>query len=230
MKIRVMTDKGIQKFREYLSNLKNGNNPEKPDLNTEENSKLFVPEIEIEDSPEFENKYEMAEYLYGLLKENNIPDYKGLWTWIAYHWFEILLGGKKRPTKDEHYIQEDETDHWLFHRHLVSSSYNIYKIHGEKSLFFLCGPVFKHPDTIEQLASRQSIIKNKEVIKVVWKIYMDQKRKKPKEGCTSSKNKGNIRRFVDFINQIELTYDISNMSENEIYRLIPGEIKEWEKK
>jgi hypothetical protein len=228
--VRVLNQKGIDEFRKYINELRKGNvSYSSPDLNNAEFSNEFVPNVKIEHK-NFESRYEMAEYLHKKFHSedtrNNISNKSGLWTWLAYYWFDIICplnNGIRKIKEDVRYIHENSDDYRHFHRHLISVNYHIYNIHAEKSILLLYSPCYEHNDFIEQFASREFIISSRGLMDGAYDIYWDKTQKKPKKGSTSHNTICNIRRFISFIQQIELTYDIYNMEKNDILRLLPKE-------
>jgi hypothetical protein len=237
MNLRIMLQEGEQKFKEYIHNLRANPHYQRPDLNTEPFSKEFSPVISIDKTRQFNSKMELAEYLQscfegaGLKREDVLP-LNGLWTWLAYIWFD-QLAPITNPATGERVIREDakyicSSDYRDYYRHLVSGPYSIYSLHGaDNSNIFLYSRVNEHNDFIEQFASRQFIISHKNIVEAIHRLYFDCQRRQPKKGAQSRKKLGNIRRFVSVIQQFELTYDIYTMSADSILKLLPSEFDEW---
>lgn len=62
------------------------------------------------------------------------------------------------------------------------------------------------------------------------RLYWDDKSQRPKRGAAPNKRKpGTLRRFVDVIQQLELTYDLYSMDGREILTLLPDEFTPWRK-
>jgi len=235
--LRIMLPEGEQKFREYIHNLKIDPSTPRPDLNNMPFSKEFSPLIPIDETGQFNSKLEFAEYLQncfdqaGLRREEVLPR-NGLWTWLAYIWFD-QLAPITNPATAERVIKEDakyicSSDYRDYYRHLVSGPYSIYSLHGaENSRIFLYSRVNEHNDFIEQFASRQFIISHKNIVEAIYRLYFDSKKRQPKEGAQTRTRPGNIRRFVRVIQQFELTYDIYTMSADSILDLLPPEFDEW---
>jgi len=237
MNLRVMLPEGEQKFREYIHNLKTEPSTPRPDLNNKPFSEEFSPVVSIDEGKQFNSKMELAKYLQncfagaGLKRENVLPR-NGLWTWLAYVWFD-QLAPITNPATDERDIKEDakyicSSDYRDYYRHLVSGPYSIYSLHdADNSNIFLYSPVNEHNDFIEQFASRQFIISHKNIVEAIHRLYFDSQRGQPKRGAQTRRKPGNIRRFVSVIQQFELTYDIYTMSAESILNLLPPEFNDW---
>lgn len=235
--VRIMLKDGEQIFREYIQSLRRNPNSDRPDLDKEQYSKEFNPKIEVEENKSFNSKLDLAKYLEERFNKanvgrNDILGENGLWTWLAYCWLNQLApstdDGSREIREDARYICND--DYRDYYRHLIAGPYSIYSLHGEEnSRLFLCSPVNKHNDFIEQFASRQFIISSKKIVQAISELYFNQEEKKPKTGVLSRNKKGNIRRFIRIIQQFELTYDIYNMEPEEIKNLLPDEFNEWKR-
>ncbi|MGB9748150.1 MAG: hypothetical protein ACPLXM_14585 [Bacteroidales bacterium] len=179
---------------------------------------------------------ELAEYLQqrfemaGLRREHVLGK-NGLWTWLAYIWFDQLA--PINSAMGTRYIKEDakyicSSEYRDYYRHLVAGPYMIYSLHGrENSRIFLYSPVCEHNDFIEQFASRQFIISHQNIVEAISRLYLDSGNNQPKRGSQTRTRRGNIRRFVRIIQQFEPTYDIYTMSPDQILNLLPDEFNEW---
>jgi hypothetical protein len=77
------------------------------------------------------------------------------------------------------------------------------------------------------LVSRQNIITNEALIEAFDRLYWDSQSNHPKSGAQSRRRGGNFRRLLSFIQQVELTYDLHAMSDDEILTLLPVEYNAW---
>lgn len=234
MKVKVFTDDGVNKFRDFLIQLKT--NPEviKPDLSAKEYSENFQPEILVDENKIFSSRMELAEYLdqtflnSGVKAQTIITNDK-LWTWLTYLWFDQICpkyGDVRKIRELVRYICS--TDWRKYYRHYVASSFRIYTTLGrENSLLFLNRLVDDHGDYNEQLASRQEIISSPNLIKVAHTLYWDVNENRPKRGGSDRKKPGNLRRLIKLFGQIELTYDIFSMKSDEIVKTLPKEFEPW---
>lgn len=233
--IRVLTEKGKQLFADYLSKLRSGTLQAIPGdtLSHGPCSEPFKPLGHIDDIP-FTSRIEMGKYLGKVFAEAGVPrneliENTGLWSWLALTWFDQLC-----PKKDDGTRKVGETARYVctsnwrnYYRHLVASSWLIHSLHGEFSRLMLQCPVYKHNDFAEQLASNQSIISRRPLIEVADTLYWDIKEARPKHNASNRHSKGNVRRLVSFVHQIELTYDLHRTSRNEIMALLPTEFAQW---
>lgn len=234
---RVLNSTGIKKFENYLINLKEHGSAEYPArvLQDDACTEIFEGKVEV-NCRTFDTKFDAAEYLYskfGRLPQARIQYNRGLWAWLALFYFEAICpvagNGDRRVGESVRYIPPapGTSEFWQkYYRHLLAGPYRIYYVHKKYSAIFLQRPVHVHGELSEQLASRQDIIANTNLIKAVDRLYVDRSRDAkgiPKSGITSRDKPGTLRRLVDIVQQLELTYDLYCMSEKEIINLLPRE-------
>lgn len=235
--LRIMLSEGEGEFQNYINQLKSNPSTQRPDLDNPPYSQEFSPRVIIDESHTFRSKMEMAECLdrtftqTGVRREDVIGK-NGLWTWLAYLWFDQLapvdgVTGKRQIGETAKYICS--SDYRDYYRHFVAGPYNIYYLHGNNSGVFLYSPVDEHNDFIEQIASRQFIISHPNIIEAFSILYFDRASGRPKRGAQSRRRPGNIRRFVKIIQQFELTYDMYSMSPEQIIDLMPEEFSGWKR-
>jgi len=233
--IRIMTDEGENEFSNYFNQLKSDSGYPRPDLSTPPYSEEFCPRVMINETKQFQSKLELAKYLDDFftqsnLKREDVLGRNGLWTWLAYLWFDQLApfdnSGNRLIGEMAKYICS--SDYRDYYRHFVAGPYMIYSLHGKNnSRIFLYSPVYEHNDFIEQIASRQFLIAHRNLVEAFSILYLDSASGKPKRGAQSRKKPGNIRRFVRIVQQFELTYDLYEMRPEQIIDLLPPEFDAW---
>jgi len=232
--IRVFSDLGIGKFRQYIMDLKNNIQTVRPDLNVEPYSTEFQPLVEIDENRIFQTKLEVGEYIKNQMdnaeiSRKGILENRNLWTWFAYIWFNQLCPKKNAnliPRETAKYIYS--SDYRDYYRHLIAAPFSIYSLYERNnSLLFLYNKPYEHNDFIEQIAARQKIISHENLIVVLHRLYWHESSNRPKRGVQSRQQPGNFRRFVKIIDQFELTYNIFTMSPDEIMNLLPDEFSQW---
>jgi hypothetical protein len=232
--LRYMLKEGEESFREFLSKVRENHSIEKPDLNKEPFSKEFLPEIIINDGVTFKTKQELAEYLKKVfetsgVKREDVIGNKGLWTWLAYIWFEQITNNRKNILKrNEHYICTSPSNYRRYYIHLIAPPYIIYSLYGlPLSKLFVYNPPWEINDFTERVAANQFLISHKNIIEAIYRLYFDESRGRPKPGAVSGDVEGSIRRFIKVIQQFEFTYDIYSMSSDQIIDLLPQEFNRW---
>lgn len=74
------------------------------------------------------------------------------------------------------------------------------------------------------------MISNKALIEAVDKLYFDPEAEgvgQPKRGALTRTRAGNLRRLVAVIDQLDLTYDLYAMNNQQILELLPREFDRW---
>ena len=236
VRVRILNENGIRIFREYLADLRRGGgaNPPEEILEDAWYSAKLPGNAEV-DRHAFENRQEAAKYLYGILRplgDTKVERNVGLWTWLSLFYFDQVCPedkkGKRKPGRDYRHILE--LDFRRHYRHLLAGAFSIFRLHGETSPLLLYGALTKIPIFHEHLASRQGLITNKGVIRAANLLYFDRKTKRPKRLAAARDSKpGTLFRFIDVIQQLDLTYDLYSMSGEEVLDLLPREFEEWRK-
>lgn len=232
--VRVLTNKGTQIFKEYLAEIRNGSTKAPPyELLTDSRSSAEIQwEVEIE-KRDFDNKLDAAKFLYErlqILPHLQVDQHVGLWSWLSLYYFDLVCpkNEKGRRLPGQNYRHILDTDFRLYYRHLLTGPYNTYKLHGEKAPLLLSGPLYQLNKYYQELSSRQGFFTNKGIIEAANILYFDIEKGHPKRGAAVTSNKpGTIYRFIDVVQQLDLTYDIYSMSGDEILALLPSEFDEW---
>jgi hypothetical protein len=231
--IRVLNETGLLKFRDYLMQL--GTTPSL-DPTTEwltdpATSNAFSPEVQI-DNRNFETRFQLAQYLYGFapLREPAVRQNIGLWSWLSLLFFDQLCPkdneGNRTPREVYSYILSRDYRH--YYRHLLATGFFIYDVHREHARVVLFPAMNTHGDFVEQLASRMELITNRGLIEAVDMLYYDASGTgSPKRGATNRKKKGTLRRLIDILGQLDLTYDLYGMTASQLLDLLPNEFDRW---
>ena len=236
VRIRELNDAGIEKFKYFLLAMRDTGESETSLtelLSDETYTRLLPNKIEVEPG-KFSTKYEIAEYLHEKVSRIS-PDKKyrniGMWTWLAAFYFDVLCPNDDEDNKkvgaDSRYILNGEEWDRIF-RHLLAGPVMIYDLHRANSIILLYNPVDETGDFLAQLMGRQEIGTNRGVIEAAKKLYWDDEKKRPKRGSSPQEHKpGTLRRFVDVLQQFDMTYDLYSITGEELIRLLPDEFKLW---
>lgn len=232
MEVRVLNSEGVRQFREYLNQIRTGAAVPVPQglLTDPATSEPIAGKTEV-GQVKFASKFESAKYFSDRFAGVRDIDHNvGLWSWLALFYFDQLCpldaSGQRQVREDSRYIPG--TGWRRYYRHLLAAPFRVYRNHGDNARLLLLDPVDKIGDIWEQLASRQEIITNLGILCTATLLYLDTKRDRPKRGAVSTKRKpGTLRRFVDLIQQLDLTYDLYSMQPTEILGLLPAEFDSW---
>ena len=232
--VRVMFPEGENQFRQYLTQVRSDPSVTRPDLNNVQYSKEFSPQIMVDERRIFNLKLDLAKYLNSCFKDagvkrEDVVGNNGLWTWLAYLWFEQLTNARRNILKrEEHYICTTPSNYQRYYIHLVAPLYIIYsQIPLPFSKLFLYNPPWEINDFTERVAANQFLISHQNIIEVIYRLYFDEQQGRPKSRATSRDVEGGVRRFIKVFQQFELTYDVYLMTPEEIIELLPQEFNSW---
>ncbi len=237
MKIRKLTDNGIERFRDYLAGLRQGSKTPPPAglLENAEFSSPFEGDPEI--APQtFGTRLDLARYLDQVLDgifDGSLQDDVHLWSWLSLYFFDQVCpleeNGLRKPGRDYRHILEPGYPYG--HRHLLAGPYLVYSVYGlgeRLSRLLMWTPLHMESMFHHELASRQSLITNKGVLDAADQLYFNASESKPKRGALMKKNApGTLQRFIDVIQQLDLTYDLYSLNGQEILALLPPEFDKW---
>jgi len=229
---RILTPEGVETFREYLSRVQEDPLCAPPDLNDAACSRPFSPRVDLDSDATFESKLELAEYLHERFRgcSTQALAETHLWSWLAWLWFDMLAPVTKKRTRvirsDALYICTP--GYRTRYRHLVYGPFSVYCALGrDDSRLLLSGPVYRHGDFMEQVASRRYLMRGRGIIRLINRLYWDPGAGKPRRGALSYRKRGTLRRLIRVLEQFELTYNIYSMTEEQLLKLLPSEFDLW---
>ncbi len=233
-RVRTLNNQGIQRFKEYLSNLRQGSKGGPPEeiLKGNSFSSEFKGGTEVQTRP-FDGKLEMAKYLhekFQVFPHPQVDQDVGLWSWLSVYYFDLLCPennlGKRTPGRDYRYILD--LDFRVYRYHMLLGPYTTYKLHGAGAPLLLHGPLYETGRIYLELSARQAFITNRGIIEAANLLYFDATKGTPKRGAAvTARRPGTLFRFIDVIQQLDLTYDLYSMNGEEILGLLPQEFDEW---
>ena len=237
--LRVLTDEGITQFESYLVRLREDPKVVPPfELLTDPHASASIGKrINIEQRL-FASRREAATYLLdalGGLDRAEIDHNSALWTWLGLLYFDQLCpadgNGARRVRSKHRYVLprlEDPGHFQHYYRHLLAGAFTTMRLYQGAAKILLCGAIDKYDDFNEQLASRQKFITNSGLIEAVDLMYYDPSLRRPRRGAASNKRKpGTLRRLIDVVDQMDLTYDFYSMTGPQILGILPREFQGW---
>lgn len=234
--VRKLNKKGIEVFQIYINELNKGKkeSPLSPILYDEIYSSPIDPVIEIENIG-FSTRLDAARYfskIFSVLNPQQISIDVGLWSWLSLFYFDQVCPvdkvGMRYPGREYRHILEP--GYRFGHRHLLGGAYLVYVIFelGEEfSRLLLTTPINRENVFHHEITSRMNFISNKSILEAVSILYLDTKSNFPKKGSMNWKSPGNLRRFIDVLQQFEMTYDLFSLTGKQIIKLLPPEFEKW---
>ena len=240
--LRRLNPDGIARFEHYLVQLKAGDNPPSVQsvLTDASTSSLVEGEIAL-DRREFRDRFEFGEYLVqtlGPLDRRAISRDHGLWTWLALYYFDQLCPHPVDPDQVsalEAYILPAKYNFYDYYRHLVRTPWMVVADHGQFAKILLIPasagkgiPLAVRGEIIEQLASRQAVLRNRRIIEAAYRLYWDEQTHKPRPGTAGKKDaNGPPRRLGLVLRQLDLTHDLDVADPAALVEMLPKEFAKW---
>jgi hypothetical protein len=240
LKLRYLTNKGVERFRAYLAALRQGSQSPPP-YSLLEHPEFTAPlkgDAEVEQRT-FGSRLQLAQNLAHVLagaEQDGLENEVGLWSWLSLFYFDQVcpLGenGLRKPGRDYRHILEPGYPNG--HRHLLAGAWLVYSVYGlgdDLSRLLLWTPLHLESKFHHELAGRQTLITNKGILEAADKMYFRESEGHPQKGALIKKKApGTLQRFIDVIQQLDLTYDLYSMSGEEILALLPPEFDRWKTK
>jgi hypothetical protein len=184
----------------------------------------------------FKDKPGMVKYFgerFSMSPASQVESNVGLWSWLSLYYFDQVCpvnpSGRRTPGQDCRHILD--LDFRRYYRHLLDGPYNVYRLHGEQAPLMLYGPLDKISTFYEQLSCRQGFVTNIGVIEAANLLFFNPRTGRPKYGPGPMSGKpGTLLRFIDVVQQLDLTHDLYSMTGEEVLSLLPSEFDEWRPK
>lgn len=227
--VRRLNDQGLEAFQRHIQEMAKGIKLDTPTylLTDPKYSEELDIDCEVE-VRQFDTRFELGEYLVGALKgvsAQSIMGDSGFWSWLALYWFDQLCppqkNGTRRPSKPYNYVLSRNYNHRP--RHAVYTTWMLVERYGETARFLLSKQLHERGELIEQLAARQYLISCDGVVEAAKELYYDPDRKTFKRGATSRHRKGNVRRYISYLQQLDLTYDLGTIASDVLLGMLPDE-------
>jgi len=233
MKMRKLNESGIREFDRFIESLRNGDRKNTPGhlLSGEETSEALDWDLEL-DNRAFGSRYELGEYLVEKLStidSHRIMGDTGFWSALALFWFDQLCpeksDGSRNPSMVYNYILSENYNHRP--RHAIFTTWQLVNLFGEHARFLLSRELPVRGELIEQLMARQYFLSCEGVIEAASQLYYDPARKTFKKGSAGRTSAGCVYRFVNWLQQLEINYDLFSISCTDLMEIIPKEFERF---
>jgi hypothetical protein len=235
MKLSRLNATGVERFAKWLDLLR-GDGTLDPPLGLLQDpycTETIGVDVELKDEV-FLSRFEAASTLYAAFSSTGLTGIehdRGMWAWLSLFYIDStcpLVKGGRQPGAQARHIPEPH-NFQRYYRHLLAGPYRIYRAyrdHPETAMSLLCQPVHKPGDVVEQIAARQERVTNAGVVGLATRIYVDADKRHLKRGA-SGKGAGSVRRLIDLIDQLELTWDIALAQPSELASVLPKEFAKF---
>lgn len=241
--LRSFTDAGIDRAHQILADLDAGYAVDIENYILDD-SLTIVHSIEPNLCRQpFNNRFEAGKYFNDFLApyEGIIPDVernRGLWTWLAFCWLDLIAplqpDGSRKIGEWRKWILSSDRRHY---RHLLATPYRMYRTHADDPscvLLVLCGPVDTPGNITEQIASRPDVVKSRNIMQALTKMYYVPALTSAAEDFMASRI-GTLRdgastsavRMGKVLGQFYLTWDMFAMEPDQIVTMLPSEFDKF---
>jgi len=236
--LRRFNEAGMTEFARRIGLLRAGGSASIEDafVNDDALAPPVIPEIRLE-RPAFKTKRGAGEYLSErtrLARAKHGENDPGLWTWLAaWHWDAICpadTSGNRRVLNLFHYVYgHGFTSSHNQRRHLIAVAVRLFEL-APHSLLMLETPFHTMPKVVSEISGRVSLTRVKALPSLLDKLYWDSKAKRQKPGAVSPQvvTPGDLmHRLPTRIKQLEMTYDLVDLTADQLLNLLGDEFKQW---
>ncbi len=243
MTVKSLDKTGIAEFENWLDH--SSVEPPRYLLQDDRGSEFMGGVYQVDTSRIFSTSYELGQYLvnevfigvedrFGLL-----ADYD-MWSWLSLAFIDSLVKkgrgtGAGKPLAKPHYTLQSPR---LTYRLITRTSWDLVFLHGEAAKVALGSLKSPWGEMAEQMTSRQEIYAHRSFWPVANALYasldgsvkMGATSQRTREASRDPKNKtglGSIRRLPFTFKQFERTYNLRQMTNDQISYLLPIEYKKW---
>lgn len=184
---------------------------------------------------EYDNAKEMADAVLASLGGNDVYPLlprTGLWAWLTFvlrdQLFKKAPDGTWKVGEIHRWYPGDPNDYQKAQRHLVRMPVTLRATFGDVVDHLLCGDVSVHGQVRESLTSQQNMF-NASFQGAAKLLYFDvasgrnKKNVGDKEGKGRFKGAGSVRRLATVKRQLDVTWDLEDLSPDEILQTLPPE-------
>jgi hypothetical protein len=242
IRIRRFNEQGLARMREFLdsqTSVEGQTVDFKRDLHpilTDASLTSHVPNIvEADANRTFRRRYDLAEYLHGLIPKLGLADPTrdaGLWAWLALLWFDQLAPASKEGRKVGELAKWVPDYRRKEYRHLILGPYQIFLAVADsprRGLALLHNPPHTPGELVGQLAATQDVAQSKAAIGAATQLYYDMAAQKLAHGAGGS-GPGSPRRFRTILDQLDRTFDLQSITEDRLLALLPKEFNRYKKR
>lgn len=226
---RKLNEQGLREFEKFIDHLRSGNEQNTPFylLDDAVYSESIDLGIDFQQDRKFENRYAMGKVFVESTRNADLQPYmgdRGFWSWFALFWFEQLCpvkGSQRNPSKSYNYVLSKNYNHRP--RHAIYMTWQLVKRYGEESQFMLCKPMNTRGEITEQLMARQEILSAEGAMRLASSLYFDPNVGNFKKGAAARKSAGCVTRYIAWLQQLQLTFDLYSITSDELREMLPAE-------
>lgn len=232
MKLRRFTTTGLARFSEYVSERYQSLAPPRELLEDPGYTEIGPMDADLEPDA-YESKFDLGMAICAAVGSAQVPKLlsdDAVWAWLS-----LFYSDSTMPKKEGVWFIGDRSRHMLgvnkaawkeydhYHRHLVRGAVQTVFQFNDKARVLLGKPA-QHTKMEEQLLSRKvgvSFAYSQPLIEVVHRLFWDGPKGKLRRGAAST-GPGGVVRLMDVLRQIDVTYDLTSLSAEQLYALLPS--------
>ncbi|MEQ8820752.1 MAG: hypothetical protein RLY93_10950 [Sumerlaeia bacterium] len=202
-------------------------------LDSAEHSEVIGPSVGIT-IREFDTRRELGEYLFERLARIDQPELdRGLWAWLSLFYFDQLARQARTIGQSYRWIPKSSGGYgWLSFHHFMLGPYQVvrqYQGRLDDVMILLYGPIGGVPGLTTMITKNIEFATNPDILKVATLLYLTSRNgrwsAKPKSGSISQP--GSMKAFVTYLRQIDLTWDLSLIGEDQLLSMLPPAFTRW---
>jgi hypothetical protein len=236
--LRRFNDTGVAEFVNRLELLRGGGEASIDDafVMDAKLTETIIPETSLE-RPLFKTKREAGVYLSERTRVARAllgDDDCGMWTWLAaWHWDAICpvaKDGRRRVLNLFHYVYgRGFSTGPSQRRHLVAVPVRLYELPAHSQLM-LETPFHTMPKVVSEISGRLALTRIKALPTLLDMLYWDPKTRRQKPGAVNAQavSPGDLmHRLPARIKQLEMTYDLVDLTADQLLSLLGDEFRYW---
>ncbi|WP_421760313.1 hypothetical protein [Devosia sp.] len=153
----------------------------------------------------------------------------GLWAWLTFVMIDVIFPLTKAVREFKAYYRwypSPPNEYDVAQRHLVRMPVLLYAAFGDDADHMICGKPYIGPEIREQLTSQQDMF-TLNFQRACRALYYDEKAARVKRGVSSKKLPGTSRRLAAVRKQLDVTWDMTDLSSERILELLPAEFSQF---
>ncbi len=233
MKVRKLNEYGVSEFLVFIESIRAGSNQNIPTylLDDERSSEALDVDIEVGDAI-FTSRFDIGQYLVEVFGNKNIQPLigdQGFWSWFALLWFDQLCpenNSTRKASKEYNYVLSKNYNHRP--RHAIYMTWQLVSRYRDDVKFMLSKEPSTRGEITEQMMARQEILSSEGVMRLASSLYYDTDTGVFKKGAASRKSAGCVSRYVSWLQQLQVTFDIFSTTKEELEVLLPPEFKRFQ--
>ncbi len=176
----------------------------------------------------FETSKEMATAIvhsFGAMSPQAQAENTGLWAWLTYVLADVLFAkaeGRWVLKEVHRWYPAPPGDYQKAQRHLVRMPVLLWSALGTKADHLICNSPRVLPEIREQLTSQQDMF-SANFQEACRLLYFDDNTGKVKRGAGGKDGPGVVRRMAAVRQQLDVTWDMTDLSAARILQLLPAE-------